>query len=517
MSDVIAKRRIFSEARRKLKHIQAAVHEAAALATRGSTRGSDEAEDRRVKAQRNWLILRQACHAIVSCSKETLAARRAVTAIVENTKEGVSLEERQFHVSKLQALCQALGALPEEDAEEASLPRERTASVCRRELMAEINGVAARLQAPALSQNITEMEEMLSKLQRLRSEFGALDREGSAVAAMEEALDGIRSILQIAKAESEATSETPPLPSVGSKEKTVLSIINEADWADASEETIEHPDKHRADPPAPWSASTCCSTPNLGSAHVGQVLELPAVPEPLEAIDAFPAPDEAPAAPPPLPAAPPAAPPAPEQAPVLAREEPALAAAAILETPSVAVVLGASAKLPPPKALPSLNPRCVEEVGQSRLHLGALISLRTPAKRSIASIRMSQARGRNLEVDLSRLVEEDELWAPQQREARASCARRARRFLETLTRGSSSAMRNPSASQASLQLHRTLGSCTCWPTTAMRSFRASPGAEASKAPDRWRLWELSRSWSMTMRLSSVPSGPGGPPASSGPC
>ncbi|CAJ1455658.1 unnamed protein product, partial [Effrenium voratum] len=406
MSDVIAKRRIFSEARRKLKHIQAAVHEAAALATRGSTRGSDEAEDRRVKAQRNWLILRQACHAIVSCSKETLAARRAVTAIVENTKEGVSLEERQFHVSKLQALCQALGALPEEDAEEASLPRERTASVCRRELMAEINGVAARLQAPALSQNITEMEEMLSKLQRLRSEFGALDREGSAVAAMEEALDGIRSILQIAKAESEAPSENPPLPSVGSKEKTVLSIINEADWADASEEeTIEHPDKP-ADPPAPWSASTCCSTPNLGSAHVGQVLELPAVPEPLEAIDAFPAPDEAPAAPPPLPAAPPAAPPAPEQAPVLAREEPALAAAAILETPSmetdttaqVAVVLGASAKLPPPKALPSLNPRCVEEVGQSRLHLGALISLRTPAKRSIASIRMSQARGRNLEA-----------------------------------------------------------------------------------------------------------------------
>ena len=35
--------------------------------------------------------------------------------------------------------------------------RTRTASVCRRELMAEINGVAARLQAPALSQNITEM------------------------------------------------------------------------------------------------------------------------------------------------------------------------------------------------------------------------------------------------------------------------------------------------------------------------------------------------------------------------
>ena len=66
------------------------------------------------------------------------------------------------------------------------------------------------------------------------------------------------------------------------------------------------------------------------------MLELPAVPEPLEAIDAFPAPDEAPAAPPPLPAAPPAAPPALEQAPVLAREEPALAAAAILETPSAA-------------------------------------------------------------------------------------------------------------------------------------------------------------------------------------
>ena len=215
MSDVIAKRRIFSEARRKLKHIRAAVNGVKSISSslsessrQDGNRELNEAVDGPAKARKNWELLKQACHAIVACSKETMVARRAVTLFVENAREQtVTLEERKFEVNKLQALCEALNKMPDPEGELEDAPA-RNRSRRRRTVIMEVAEAAASLEANSLTQSIPDVEAMMQKLHRLQVEFQELEVEGTAVTAMEEALDGVRTILDIAKAEADASPTT---------------------------------------------------------------------------------------------------------------------------------------------------------------------------------------------------------------------------------------------------------------------------------------------------------------------
>ncbi|CAE7471312.1 unnamed protein product [Symbiodinium microadriaticum] len=196
-----ARRRIFSEARRKLKNISSAIAEATALAEeRAKQQGDISAVE--IKAVRSWELLRQVSHAIVTCSRETLFARRAVKALTDNFEERgsleISVEARQYEVQRLQTVCEALSSVPDPVANDEQT---RTRSKRRQQLLSQVREVAQRLDAESLGDSINEVERMKERLQELHSEFQHLDDSGVAMEVMGEALKSVRSVLDIAEAE----------------------------------------------------------------------------------------------------------------------------------------------------------------------------------------------------------------------------------------------------------------------------------------------------------------------------
>jgi len=267
MTDVIARRRIFSEARRKLKNISSAITEATSLAEeRAKQKGDISAVE--VKAVRSWELLRQVSHAIVTCSRETLFARRAVKALTENFEERgsleISVEARQYEVQKLQTVCEALASVPDPVGDDEET---RTRSKRRQQLLSEVREVAQRLDAESLGNSINEVERMKERLQELHTEFQHLEDEGGAMEVMGEALKSVRSVLDIAEAERLAM----PAEKFQLQEKRrdmwrdvldLLPTLQESERGDAGDEFAE-----AAKPPAgtefteavaPWSASTVC-------------------------------------------------------------------------------------------------------------------------------------------------------------------------------------------------------------------------------------------------------------------
>ncbi|CAE7240539.1 unnamed protein product [Symbiodinium sp. CCMP2592] len=267
MTDVIARRRIFSEARRKLNNISIAIAEATSLAEeRAKQKGDISAVE--VKAVRSWELLRQVSHAIVTCSRETLFARRAVKALTENFEERgsleISVEARQYEVQKLQTVCEALTSVPDPVGDDEET---RTRSKRRQQLLSEVREVAQRLDAESLGNSINEVERMKERLQELHSEFQHLEDEGVAMEVMGEALNSVRSVLDIAEAERLAM----PAEKFRLQEKKgdmwrevldLLPTLQESERGDAGDEFAEAA-KHPAgteftEAVAPWSASTVC-------------------------------------------------------------------------------------------------------------------------------------------------------------------------------------------------------------------------------------------------------------------
>ncbi|CAE7618173.1 unnamed protein product [Symbiodinium sp. CCMP2456] len=270
MTDVIARRRIFSEARRKLKNVSSAIAEATALAEeRAKQQGDISAVE--IKAVRSWELLRQVSHAIVTCSRETLFARRAVKALTDNFEERgsleISIEARQYEVQRLQTVCEALSTVPDPVGDDEQT---RTRSKRRQQLLSEVREVAQRLDAEALGNSINEVERMKERLQELHSEFQHLEDSGVAMEVMGEALQSVRSVLDIAEAERSAM----PAEKFQLQEKkrdmwrdvlNLLPTLQESERGDAG----VRDEFARAKPPvpagtefteaaAPWSASTAC-------------------------------------------------------------------------------------------------------------------------------------------------------------------------------------------------------------------------------------------------------------------
>ncbi|CAL1169913.1 unnamed protein product [Cladocopium goreaui] len=236
MSDVIAKRRIFSEARRKLKSIKAAVDRVQLVTNvRSDVERQEEVEQEETgakvaKAKQNWELLKHATKAIVACSKETISARRAVTMMLDNVREqNFTLEERKFEVNKLQVVCEALNKMPDPEDEKDDPPA-RARSERRRSIITEVTEAAAGLEANSLMESIPDVEEMMVKLHKLQEEFTEMEVEGTAVAAMEEALDGVRTILDIAKAELDATP-TQKAKLEAKRQATWKKVIHDVDVA----------------------------------------------------------------------------------------------------------------------------------------------------------------------------------------------------------------------------------------------------------------------------------------------
>ncbi|CAE7237811.1 unnamed protein product [Symbiodinium necroappetens] len=271
MTDVIARRRIFSEARRKLKNISSAIAEATALAEeRAKQQGDISAVE--IKAVRSWELLRQVSHAIVTCSRETLFARRAVKALTDNFEERGSLENsveaRQYEVQRLQTVCEALSSVPDPVGDDEQT---RTRSKRRQQLLSQVREVAQRLDAESLGDSINEVERMKERLQELHSEFQHLDDSGVAMEVMGEALKSVRSVLDIAEAERLAM----PAEKFQLQEKkrdmwrdvlNLLPTLQESDRGDTAGDEFTRAAKPTVPPAgtefteavAPWSASTVC-------------------------------------------------------------------------------------------------------------------------------------------------------------------------------------------------------------------------------------------------------------------
>ncbi|CAE7197942.1 unnamed protein product, partial [Symbiodinium natans] len=208
---------------------------------------------------------------------------RAVGALVENASSQTSqtsLEERQFEVQKLQVLLEAMSTIPDREAEEdepvkwGSSTRDGTERArSKTVLLAEVTEAVKHLDAASLGDSVDEVEEMKQMLQSLHAEFQQLEEEGVAVALMEQALAGVKSVLEIAKAEHEA----PPSDHINLQAqkremwKDVLNLMptlserqQEADGSDCDEYDgfmdVEKPVVSEVSEAAPWSASTACSS-----------------------------------------------------------------------------------------------------------------------------------------------------------------------------------------------------------------------------------------------------------------
>lgn len=83
--------------------------------------------------------------------------------------------------------------------------RESETTMQQHSVIQEVNEVACKLQAGCLSESIPDVEAMMMKLHKLQTEFKTLEDQGTALQAMEDALDGVKAILKIAKAERDAS------------------------------------------------------------------------------------------------------------------------------------------------------------------------------------------------------------------------------------------------------------------------------------------------------------------------
>eukprot|EP00435_Cladocopium_sp_Y103_P017266 s2820_g4.t1 len=277
MSDVIAKRRIFSEARRKLKSIKAAV-DRVQLVSRVEREEEEEAAAKTAKAKRNWDLLKEATKAIVACSKETISARRAVTLMMDNMREHTTtLEERKFEVNKLQVVCEALNKMPDPEGDQDDPPA-RARSEQRRSIIMEVTEAAAGLEANSLVESIPDVEVMMVKLHQLQEEFQTMEVEGTAVTAMEEALDGVRVILDIAKAELDATPT----------QKAKLEAKRQATWKHLVHdvEVIRAPETPAAAADAAAAAAAAAAAELRGSSTQGAVEAVEQVASPHSQSDA---------------------------------------------------------------------------------------------------------------------------------------------------------------------------------------------------------------------------------------
>mmetsp|Transcript_43082 Transcript_43082/g.100371 ORF Transcript_43082/g.100371 Transcript_43082/m.100371 type:complete len:464 (+) Transcript_43082:72-1463(+) len=292
MSDVIAKRRIFSEARKKLQVISATLHQARELA---GIDGTQDLSDPQRKAQTYWDVLRHACNAIVDCSRETLTARKAVAAILEHYNTRPSREERQYEVQKLRLVCEALSEIPDpEEHSEDEATRQRSKE--RKQKLEEVCELAQRFDTDSFVERVNEVEEMQSRLQALHSEFSKLDVEGVAVQVMEEALGSVRSILDMSQAMRVAESAeekarlqaakqdlwqdvVDAIPSMlaQSREKQAMEVASEAGedgLGDANSDGGQTELFLSDQEVAPWSASTASTWPKT-STPLAPVKEVP--------------------------------------------------------------------------------------------------------------------------------------------------------------------------------------------------------------------------------------------------